>query len=117
MKRICKYCNTGGGDFGLLEITDYDWDSDSDTALSIPITVGYQCAEQVACARRTVELGTDAERMHQIKKDYENMPKDLRDKARAAIHELAVMARARAHTADLVAREAGYGAIGGGARA
>lgn len=107
----CMYCESDGGEFGLLEVWDYDWDSDDDLALSVQRVVGHHCADVGECARRIVDQGTSIEGLRMVAADYENLG-ELATQARQMLREWSELAQAEAHTADLVARENGYGVIG-----
>ena len=109
MNRQCRFCGNTSDE--LRAITDYDWDSDDDDALSISRVVGYECANVTDCARRIVEQGTNLEGLRMVAGDSENLG-DLAIQARGILREWSQLAQAEAHTADLVARENGYGAIG-----
>jgi hypothetical protein len=110
--KTCKFCGSTGDSFGLLEIRDYDWDSDDDDALSVSRVVGHRCANVSDCARRIVEQGTNVEGLRMVAADRENMG-DLADQARQILREMSELAQQIARSQDLAAREAGWGAIGG----
>ena len=108
MNMNCKYC---GATENLLPVWDYDWDSSDDTALSEKRVMGHTCRNVTECATRIVEQGDNIEGLRMVASDYEHLG-ELATQAHAILHEWAELARAEAHTADLVARENGYGAIG-----
>ena len=110
MNRKCSYCGNGSN---LMEQWGYDWDSDDDTALSVQRVTGHTCRNVTECAERIVEQGDSIEGLKRVSRDYENLG-DLATKAREILHDWSEMAQATAHSADLVARENGYGAIGHG---
>lgn len=108
MTHRCDYC---GNDSDLLEITGYDWDSDDDAALSISRVTGYICRNVTECAERIVEQGDSIEGLKMVAGDHEHLG-ELATQAREILHEWSEMAQAEAYTADLAARENGYGTIG-----
>jgi len=112
MDKQCKFC---GATENLIEIRGYDWDRNDEDALSIQQVIGYQCRNGTECAQRVVEQGTSVEGLREVVRiGYEHLDRELVDRAREILQGWATIARAEAETADLVARESGYGAIGHG---
>ena len=110
MKRECRLYNSTGDEFGLREITGYDWDSDDDTALSVSTVQGYECANVTACARRIVEQGDNIEGLRMVANDYENLG-ELANQAHEKLHQWSELYQQIARSEDQAARENGYGAI------
>lgn len=113
MSNKCKFCGGDGGGFGLLPITDYDFDSDDEMASSVKHTVGYRCTSVSDCARRAVELGNPEGLAMVIETGREYLG-GLVDEALRVRRAFSELAQSAAHTDDLVARENGYGVIGRG---
>lgn len=117
-----KYCTkcgatqTEAGQFGTIEITGYDWDSDEDTALSVAQVIGHICADAGGCAERNIHTGHSPEALREIVRDGENYSTDTRERARAVLLEMSETARMVARGQDATHRELGYGAIGNGLR-
>lgn len=111
----CKWCNTPGDEFGLQPIYGYDWDAaerGDEMALSVSVLLGHECVNASYCARQIVRQGTNIEALQRIARDHENLG-DLANQAQEILAGWAKLARVQAHTADLVAREHGWGVIGG----
>ena len=111
----CKWCHTPGDEFGLQPIYGYDWDAamrGDDMALSISVLLGHECVNATYCARQVIGQGTNVEALQRIAHDYDNLGA-LATQAQEILANWAELLQAQAHTADLVAREHGWGAIGG----
>lgn len=109
----CKWCGSGAGG-NLFPITGYDWEAEErgdEDALSFKIILGYQCLNATECAQRVVQQGTNIEALQRIAHDQENLG-ELATQARGILQSWAEMAHAEAKSADLVAREQGWSAIG-----
>jgi len=98
----------------LVAISYYDWDNpDSDVAGSIMETrYEVRCTYRTECAERVVTRGTNLQALREVARDYENLG-HLATEAQHVLAEYTELAYQQARTADLVAREAGYGVIGG----
>ena len=106
-QKFCRDCGGQGDEFGLTEITGYDWDSDDDDALSERIVIGHQCANRSHCARETVgNPNATVRALRTIAADFENLG-SLATRAREILTGYARIAQQQAHTDDLVARENG----------
>ena len=112
----CRNCGARvePGEGWLYAFSYYDWDnSDEDVQGSILQTrheVG--CYNATDCAQRVVEQGTNLRALREVAGNYEHLG-ELATQARAILHEWAEITQTKAITADLVAREAGWGVIGG----
>lgn len=102
----CKWCESRGGEMGLMEIHGYDWDSADDDALSIKRVLGHQCVNATQCAERVIANANSLEGLQRVSADYENLG-ELANEAAGILHKLNEIAWAQAHTDDLVAREIG----------
>lgn len=70
----CRKCGGNGGEWGLMEISGYDWDKaerGDEMALSIS-TTSHQCVDAVGCAEQVIATGTNLEALREISKDAEN---------------------------------------------
>jgi hypothetical protein len=113
-QKRCRYCGTETPDeWGFREVWGYDWDSNDEMALSEQRLQGYECAMVTDCAQRIVEQGSNIEGLRMILENREYIFTEIVEAAREQIRELSQMARELSRTADLVARENGYGVIGG----
>jgi hypothetical protein len=96
----------------VYEVWGYPWDgSDDEGSISKCLERYMLCVQAGDCAARVVAYGSNVLALRRIARDYENLG-ELANQARAALHDIAEMAQQQAITADLVAREHGYGAIG-----
>ncbi len=117
MTTYCRKCGATekeAGQFGMIPVYDYDWDSDDDTALSVSRVVGHTCADAGGCAERNIKFGHSPEALREIIKDRENYSTDTRERANKTLREMSETARMVARGQDAAAREMGYGTIGGG---
>jgi hypothetical protein len=90
----------------------YPWDgSDTEGSISQELERYAVCQNATQCAERVVHHGTNIAALKRITSDRENLV-DLAGTAAQILREYSQLAQAQAHTADLVARESGYGAIG-----
>ena len=97
----------------MIETWGYPWDgSDTEGSITELLSTDAECVMATDCARRVVAQGHNVKALRAIARDTENMYADIVAGARQALANLSKLAQEQAHTADLVAREAGYGAIG-----
>lgn len=114
----CRDCGRElkAGEGVVYSLWDYDWD-DPDTDAQGSITVELErytlCENATECAERVVERGTNIAALRKVAQDYENCNDELIARARAILAEYSRTMQDLAHSADLAARESGYGAIGG----
>jgi hypothetical protein len=115
---LCRDCEQqlSVGEGIVYSVWDYDWD-DPDTDAQGSITVEMErytlCENATECAERIVERGTNIAALRKIVQDRENYDAELRTRAREILVEYSRTAQELARGADMAAREAGYGAIGG----
>jgi hypothetical protein len=112
---ICRDCgeHLANGEGSAFEVWDYPWDgSDTEGSVTQLMDSYMVCADVTECARRVVTQGTNVQALKRIARDHENLG-ELANQAKAILHDYAELSRQQAITADLVAREQGYGAIGG----
>jgi len=96
----------------VYEVWGYPWDgSDTEGSITEMLDSYAICIFATDCAERVVERGTNLRALRRIASDRENLG-ELADRARQILREWSDLAQAEAHTADLVAREDGWGAIG-----
>lgn len=97
----------------VFSVWGYPWDgSDGEGSITQGLARYTICQHATQCAARAVERGTNVAALQRIARDRENLG-DLAAQAATILHEYSQLAQDKAHTADLVAREAGCGAIGG----
>lgn len=104
------------GQGNVYSIFDYDWDNpDTNAQGSVMVEMDRYalCANATQCAERVIERGTNFAALLAILHDTEHYPAELRTKARAILADYSRITQDIQHAADLTAREAGYGAIGG----
>lgn len=115
---VCRDCGQklNGGEGIVYSVWDYDWD-DPDTDAQGSITVEMErytlCYHATECAERVIEQGTNITALRSIVRDRENHNDDMIARARAILAEYSGIRQEQMHGADLAAREAGWGAIGG----
>lgn len=114
----CRDCGRqlGVGKGIVYSVWDYDWDN-PDTNAQGSITVEMErytlCDNATECAERVIQNGTNIAALRAIVADRENYNEDMITRARAILVDYSRLMQDQAHAADLAAREAGYGAIGG----
>lgn len=112
----CRNCGVlvEPGDGLLVRVSYYDWDNpDEDIAGSILQTRwDVECMSATDCARRVIDRGTNLSALRAIAADYDNLG-DLAERAQAILVEWSRLYQQIAITDDLVARETGWGVIGG----
>lgn len=92
----------------------YPWDgSDAEGSITVELSRYALCHNATQCAKRVVANGTNIAALKQITRDHENYSAELRAQAVAILDQYRQIAQQQAVAADLAAREAGYGAIGG----
>lgn len=116
---VCRDCGQkiGVGEGVVYSVWDYDWDDpDTDVQGSITVEIGRYtlCYNATACAERVIERGTNIAALRAIVNDRENHSDDMIVRARTILAEYANVARELNKSRDYAAREAGWGAIGGG---
>lgn len=112
-QKTCTYCNTTGGEDGLMteHYQDYDQDPDEMYGYDAIRTV---CTNWTYCARQIIEQGHNVAALKMVASDYENLG-ELATQAKTVLNELRELAREQAHWADLEAAEDGHGfGIGAG---
>lgn len=108
-----KYCVKCGataeeaGPLGFIEVIDYTWESGRDTALSIPVVVGYICKDALGCAKRNIRYANSSRALREVVADTENYSEDIRKQAQAVLREMSETAQMIARGEDAVAREGG----------
>lgn len=111
----CENCGQqlAAGEGLVYEVWDYPWDgSDGEGSITQMVDRYTICQMATDCARRVVAQGTNLRALRQVARDYENLG-ELATQAREILNEWAAWRREEARTADLVAREDGWGVIGG----
>lgn len=114
----CRDCgqSLAAGQGLTYESWGYPWDgSDTEGSIMVVLDSYTICQCRTDCARRVVEQGTNLQALRAVARDGENLG-NLATEARAILQTWAELAQAQAVTDDLVARESGWGVIGGPAR-
>lgn len=113
---MCRECgqHLEAGQGVVFSVWGYPWDgSDTEGSIMEELERYAVCYNATECARRVVAQGTNVAALRRIAADAENLG-DLATQASAILGEYRLWANEQAIAADLVAREAGYGAIGSG---
>ncbi len=113
----CRDCGQalGAGQGVVFSVYGYPWDgSDGEGSITVELERYTLCYNATECAERIVERSTNVRALRQVAADSENCSFELRARARRALADIAQLARDRAVSDDLAAREMGYGAIGRG---
>jgi len=98
----------------LVAISYYDWDNPNEDEQGSILQTRYEvrCIYRTECAGRVVAQSTNLCALRAVATDYENLG-HLATEAQRILAEYAELAHQQAHAADLAAREAGWGVIGG----
>ena len=113
---MCRECGQqlDAGQGVVFSRWDYPWDgSDTEGSIMEELERYAVCHNATECALRVVAQGTNVVALRRIAADAENLG-DLATQANAILGEYRLWANEQAIAAELVAREAGYGAIGSG---
>lgn len=110
---VCRDCGAvvNAGEGCQYEMWGYPWDgSDTEGSVSQLLDSWVTCGDFGPCHDRTIEQGTNVEALRRIVKT--TLPQWAK-RAEKALSEIVRIRQQQAVAADLAAREAGWGTIGG----